>query len=71
MSENLIKIYNTSKQTIRLQLKPPGGDFYSTEQQVGINPGQVVTLPKSHVLREQVDNLQRRQMLRVLYDSEK
>jgi hypothetical protein len=68
---NTIKIYNTSSQLIRLQLRPPGGEFYSTEQQVGIAPGQVVSLPKSHVLQEQVENLQRRQMLRVLYDSEK
>jgi len=68
---NTIKIYNTSSQLIRLQLRPPGGEFYSTEQQVAIAPGQVVSLPKSHVLQEQVENLQRRQMLRVLYDSEK
>lgn len=68
---NTIKIYNTSAQLIRLQLRPPGGEFYSTEQQIGIKPGQVVSLPKSHVLQEQVENLQRRQMLRILYDSEK
>ncbi len=71
MTTDLIKIYNTSKQAVRLQLRPPGGDFYATEQQVSVNPGQVVTLPKSHLIQEQVDNLQRRQMLRVLYDGEK
>jgi len=71
MADNTIKVYNTSGQLIRLQLRPPGGEFYSTEQQVGISPGQVVSLPKSHVLKEQIENLQRRQMLQVLYDSEK
>ena len=71
MADNTIKVYNTSAQLIRLQLRPPGGEFYSTEQQVGINPGQVVTLPASHVLREQIENLQRRQMLQILFDSEK
>lgn len=65
-----IRIYNASKQMIPLQLRAPGGDFFTNEQQVRIMPGKDVLLPKSHLRSEQVDNLRRRGMIKVVYDSE-
>lgn len=65
-----IRIYNRSKQMIPLQVRPPGSDFFSNEQQVRIAPGEDVTLPKSYLLPEQIENLTRRRLLTVTFDSE-
>lgn len=65
-----IRIYNSSKQMIPIQVRPPKGDFYTSEQQVFINPGKDVLLPKSHIIDDQVSNLQARKMIKVVYDSE-
>lgn len=65
-----MRLYNASKQSLRLQVRPPGGDFFTSEQQVTLNPGQQVTLIKSHVNIDQIQNLQKRGMLRVVFDSE-
>lgn len=65
-----IRLYNSSKQALRLQVRPPGGDFYTSEQQVTLNPGKQISLIKSHLNMEQVLNLQKRSMLRVVHDSE-
>lgn len=65
-----IRVYNSSKQSLRLQVRPPGGDFYTSEQQVTLNPGSQISLIKSHVNMEQVQNLQKRSMLRIVYDSD-
>lgn len=67
---HVIRIYNSSKQLISLQVRSPNGDFYTSEQQVRIIPNQSVVLPKSHVRQDQIDNLQKRGMIRVVYDSE-
>jgi len=64
------RIYNCSNQMLPLQVRPPGGDFYRNEQQVRLLPGTDVTLPKSHLRADQIDNLQKRQMIKVVFDSE-
>jgi len=66
----VVRIYNRSKQMIPLQLRTPGSDFFTNEQQVRIDPGKDVVLPKSHLRMEQVENLQKRRMIQVIYDSE-
>lgn len=66
-----IRLYNCSKQMIPIQVRTPGSDFFSNEQQVRLLPGRDVVLPKSHLLEEQIDNLRRRRMLQVSYDSDK
>ena len=66
----VIRVYNCSKQMIPLQVRPPGSDFFSNEQQVRLQPNKETLLPKSHVRMEQIRNLQSRRMLRVLYDSD-
>ena len=66
----IIRVYNCSKQMISLQVKAPNGDFYTGEQQIRLNPGKDVTLPKSHVRTEQIENLQKKRMIKVIYDKE-
>jgi len=65
-----VRVYNCSKQMIPLQARSPGGDFYTNEQQVRISPGQDVLLPKSHLRQDQLENLQKRGLIRIIYDSE-
>jgi len=65
-----VRIYNCSKQMIPLQLRSPGSDFFANEQQVRIAPNKDVVLPKSHLLEDQITNLQQRRMIKVTYDSE-
>jgi hypothetical protein len=55
---------------VALQVRPPGSDFYRNEQQVRINPGDDALLPKSHLRAEQVENLQKKRVIQVIYDSE-
>ena len=66
----MVRVYNSSKQMIPLQLRPPNSDFYSSEQQVRLKPGQDAQLPKSHLRMEQINNLQARRLIRVVSDSE-
>jgi hypothetical protein len=66
----IVRIYNCSPQLIQLQVRPPGSDFYRNEQQARIGPGRDVLLPKSHLMPEQISNLQKRGMIKVIYDSE-
>jgi len=66
----IIRIYNRSKQTVPLQVKPPAGDFFLHEQAVQLRPGKTVNLPKSHVNEQQIENLQRRMVIQVIFDSE-
>lgn len=66
----VIRVYNCSKQMIPIQLRAPGSDFYTNEQQVRLQPNKETLLPKSHVRMEQIQNLQQRRMLKVIYDSE-
>lgn len=65
-----IRIMNTGKQLLQLQVRPPQGDFYQDEQQIRMLPGHVIELPKSHVLDAQIENLQKRGELKVVFDSE-
>ena len=66
----VVRLYNRSKQTIPLQVKPPGGDFFLHEQAVQRRPGKTVKLPKNYINVAQVENLQRRRQIQVIYDSE-
>jgi hypothetical protein len=66
----VIRIYNAGKQLISLQVRAPGSDFFSNEQQVRISPGDDVLLPKTHLRLDQIENLQKRGFIKVLYDSE-
>lgn len=66
----VVRIYNRGKQTIPIQVRPPNGDFYLHEQQVYLQPGKSVMLPKDHLLMDQVTNLSGRGMLQITYDSE-
>lgn len=66
----VIRLFNCSRQLLKLQVRPPGGDFYLHEQQVSLRPGQTVLLPKDHLIQDQVSNLQSRGMLKVIFDSE-
>ena len=65
-----VRLYNCSKQMLPIQVRPPGSDFFSSEQQIRIEPGQDVVLPKSHVNNDQIQNLSKRRMLKVTYDSD-
>lgn len=64
-----IRVYNCSKQMIALQVRPPGSDFYTNEQQVRLFPGKDVLLPKSHLILEQISNLKAKNKIQVVYDS--
>ena len=64
------RLLNNSRQLVKLQVKPPLGDFYLHEQQVSLRPGQTALLPKDHLRPEQITNLQARGILKVVYDSE-
>lgn len=66
----MIRIYNCSKQMIPLQVRPPGSDFYTNEQQIRLNPGKDVSLPKSHTREDQIDNLRQKRMIQVIYDGD-
>ena len=67
---HVIRIYNNSKQLIQLQVRAPGSDFFTNEQQVRIQPGKDVLLPKSHLRQDQVENLQKRGFIKIVYDSQ-
>jgi hypothetical protein len=67
---HIATIYNCSKQMIPLQVRPPGSDFYTNEQQIRLMPGQDVQLPKTYIRQEQIDNLCARGMIKVVYDSQ-
>ena len=67
---DVVQIYNRSKQTIPLQVRPPGGDFFLHEQAIQLGPGKTVTLPKTYTNEAQINNLQRRQQIQVIFDSE-
>lgn len=65
-----IRIYNCSKQLVPLQMRPPGAEFFTNEQQVRIRPGQDVMLRKDYLNQEQIANLRARKIIQVTYDSE-
>lgn len=67
---HVVRIYNCSSQLVALQVRPPGSDFYRNEQQVRIPPGKDALLPKSHLRSDQIENLQKKQIIKVIYDSQ-
>jgi hypothetical protein len=67
---HVVRIYNSSKQLIQLQMRPPGSDFFTNESQVRIFPNEDVLLPKSHLLWNQIENLKKKGFIKVLHDSE-
>lgn len=67
--EEYVRILNVSKQMIPIQARAPKSDFYTNEIQVRLAPGKDAKLPKSHLMMEQIDNLCKRGLLRVVYDS--
>ena len=67
---HVVRIYNNSRQLISLQVRSPGSDFYTNEQQVRIQPNHDVLLPKSHLRDDQINNLKARGLIKVVYDSE-
>lgn len=66
----IVRIYNNSRQMIPLQVRVPGSEFYSGESQVRIDPGKDVLLPFNHLRVDQIENLKRRGMIKVIYDSQ-
>lgn len=66
----VIRILNRSRQMVPLQVRPPDGDFFLHEQQVFLQPGKSVLLPKDHVRMEQITNLKARGVIQTIYDSE-
>ena len=63
---DMIVVYNRSKQTISLQVKPPGGDFFLHEQAVHLRPNKSVRLPKSFANTSQIRNLQAKRKIQVI-----
>lgn len=70
-NSEVIRVYNCSKQTIPLQVRPVNSDFYRDEQQVRLAPGKSVLLSKKEVMESQIKNLQTKRMIKVVYDSSK
>ncbi len=69
MADGIITVYNSSKQMYGLSARPPGADFYTSEQQIWVHPGTTVSLPKSHVNIDQITNLCARGMMRIISDT--
>jgi len=67
---HVVRVYNCGKQLIQLQVRPPGSDFFTNEQQVRIGPGMDALLPKSHLLQSQIENLVKKGFLKIVHDSE-
>lgn len=67
VEQPMTRIYNSSKQMIPIQLRPPGSDFYRSEMQVRVSPGESVLVPKSHVNEDQINNLRKRRLIRITY----
>ena len=67
----MVRIINNSKQMIPLQMRPPGTSFYRNEQQIRLNPGKHAMLPYDHLRADQIENLQKKGIIRIIFDSEK
>ena len=67
--DEYVRILNISHQMIPIQTRRPNSDFYLDEQQVRLAPGKDVKLPKSHLMMDQIDNLCKRGVLRVVSSS--
>ena len=62
--EETVEITNCSKQSINIQTREPGQDFYLGEASVMLRRNQSVTRPVSRVMMEQLNNLRKRGMIR-------
>jgi hypothetical protein len=59
-AEDYIIIYNVSKQSIPIQLKPPiGVDFFQGEQTIYVHKGKSGKFPKSRLRDNQIQNLRK------------
>ena len=67
----MVRIINNSKQMIPLQMRPPGTSFYRNEQQIRLNPGKHAMLPYDHLRADQIENLQKKGIIKIIFDSEK
>jgi len=65
----IVRVFNSCKQMIPLQMRPPGTSFYRYEQQIRLNPGQHALLPLDHLREDQLENLQKRGFIKIIYDS--
>jgi hypothetical protein len=65
----MVRIINNSKQMIPLQMRPPGTSFYRNEQQIRLNPGKHAMLPYDHLRADQIENLQKKGFIKIIYDS--
>ena len=52
----MVAITNRTRQMIPIQVRPPKSDFFYEEKQMRIAPGRSVTLPKSHLNWQQIEN---------------
>jgi len=66
----VVRVYNNSKQMIPLQVRIPGSEFYTGESQVRIDPGKDALVPFDHLRADQIENLKKRGMIKILYDSQ-
>lgn len=66
----ICKLYNCSKQMLCIQVRNQNADFYTSEQQIRLHPGKEVSIPKDHLLIDQINNLQQRGMIRSSYSDE-
>jgi hypothetical protein len=61
-----VRVHNISKMTLSLQIKQPGTNFYTNEQQIRLAPGEHHLVPKAYLLSEQIANLKAKGMLTVI-----
>ena len=65
-----VTVYNCGRQKVGIQVSPPGGDFFLSEQQIHLFPGKSVQLQKEYLRWEQISNLRSRREIEVTHDSE-
>jgi len=61
-----VRIQNIGPQRLPLQVSPPKGDFYLTQQQIHLGRNKSVELPVEVVHSEQIKNLQAKGLIRVI-----
>lgn len=62
----IIRIINTSNQTISLQVSIVGGDFFKDQQQLHLQPSKDLQIDEKYLVSEQVNNLKERGLLKVI-----
>lgn len=67
--DEYVRILNISNQMIPIQARRPNSDFYLDEQQIRLSPGKDVKLLRSHLMADQIENLCKRGLLRVVSQS--